>query len=272
MYMCVSMWRHVIWYDCTCTKDTRSKSALLIKTRWILWIPNLLTVLSFHQLSFTAYHIRQWNRGEQPMGMTCSQSLALLGKASKTVNELTVLFFSSPSRGCGQSDKAKPGTLSEDVTSSSAQRGLSQRLACALMCVHLGVFSPPSPSNGVQSGLLSALRRRAVTALFSTCFRLRDTQLCTQCVCVQAHQAGADSSLRSWFIMHLNPYLSSLCIKWLLKVVRVIRRGKVDSAMIETKSQTQRVRWGSIHFSKCSAAFFTNCKGRVNDHVWPKGL
>lgn len=215
MYMCVSMWRHVIRYDCTCTKDTRSKSALLIKTRWILWIPNLLTVLSFHQLSFTAYHIRQWNRGEHPTGMTCSQSLALLGKASKTVNELTVLFFffSSPSRGCGQSDKAKPGTLSEDVTSSSAQLGLSQRLACALTCVHLGAPPPPTAfSLGSYLPYAGGLSQP-----FSSPASDSETHSCVHNVCVQAHQAGADSVLRSWFIMHLNPYLSSLCIKWLLK-------------------------------------------------------
>lgn len=109
----------------------------------------------------------------------------------------------------------------------------------ACLCADVCTFGCPPASNGVQSGLLSALRRRAVTALFFTCFRLRDTQLCTQCVC-----SGSPSWSRQCSPQLIYHAFKSIPLQSVYQVAsqRVIRRGKVDSAMIETKSQTQRVR------------------------------
>ena len=67
MYMCVGL-RERMSYGmyCTCIIGTRrSKSALPIKTCWILWIPNPVTLfcLSTSPFFFYCLSTRQWNRG-----------------------------------------------------------------------------------------------------------------------------------------------------------------------------------------------------------------
>lgn len=96
---------------------------------------------------------------------------------------------------------------------------------CVRTCAHFRCFS----SHSIQDELLSALHRRAVTALFSTCLQLSDTQLgrCV-CVCFQAHKAESrqQSELLIFHAFKTIPLQSV----YLVASQRVITRGKVDSA------------------------------------------
>lgn len=213
MYMCVSMWRHVIWYDCTCTKDTKVKKCFTDQNTL-----NTVNTKSSHCFVFPPALFYCLSHKTMKQGGTREWHAARVwlcwAKQAKRWTS-SLFFFFSRHPAADVDSRTKPNRahcqrMSHPAPlSSGCHRGLLVR-----WCVYIWVPPPPLPSPTAFSLGSYLPYAGGLSQPFPPPASDSETHSCVHDVCVQAHQAGADSVLRSWFIMHLNPYLSSL---WLLK-------------------------------------------------------
>lgn len=204
VYVCGSMWKHVILYKSNRYKG--SKSALPIKTCWILWIPNQVTLFVFQPaLSyFTAYQTRQW-RHSQLVILFIQQHKwhAASLRRQCASNTMIKLISSSSSSLLSPSCTVRQSQSRHPVSGCHIKHCPTLFVAedCVYICVcvyaymfvcvwnHLGSISggswrlcpaaEESRADRAQAQRLSPPYRRATTALFSLRFWLSDDKLHT---------------------------------------------------------------------------------------------
>ena len=215
MYMCVGL-RERMSYGmyCTCIIGTRrSKSALPIKTCWILWIPNPVTLFCLSTSPFFFYCLTtwQWIRGMDTVIFASNNMNGMQSQfreSDKMIKLILVFMQQFAVLICAVRQSQSRHSVSGCHIRHCLALSVAGDCVCVCVCVcvwsHLGSISggswrlcPAAEESRVdraQAQRLSPLRRRATTALFS--FRLQPPHKHTR---THPHIATGGSSVSSWF-------------------------------------------------------------------------